>query len=90
MIRHLRDSKVGKMFNSTFLDFAFDLQNVCLDLVSDCFNSIVNLSIDYDIWLAALIPYNLPPKICMNQTSFILSLIIHGKPIPKKDMDVYL
>ncbi|XP_057719247.1 uncharacterized protein LOC130933641 [Arachis stenosperma] len=44
----------------------------------------------YSIWPVILIPYNLPPWLCMKQTSFILSMIIPGPKIPGNDIDIYL
>ena len=37
-----------------------------------------------------LIPYNLPPWLCMKQQSFILSLLISSPKGPESDIDVYL
>lgn len=44
----------------------------------------------HSTWPVVLIPYNLPPWICMKQTSFILSMIIPGPDSPGNDIDVYL
>ncbi|WVZ85684.1 LOW QUALITY PROTEIN: hypothetical protein U9M48_032579 [Paspalum notatum var. saurae] len=37
-----------------------------------------------------LVPYNLPPWICMKQTSLLLSMTIPGPNSPGNDVDVYL
>ena len=42
------------------------------------------------MWLVVLIPYNLPPWICMKQTFFMLSLLIPGPTSPGNDIDIYL
>nr|GEX07497.1 hypothetical protein [Tanacetum cinerariifolium] len=34
--------------------------------------------------------YNLPPWLCMKESSFMLTLLIHGPKSPSKDIDVYL
>ncbi|XP_075074837.1 uncharacterized protein LOC142162387 [Nicotiana tabacum] len=44
----------------------------------------------YSIWPVLLIPYNLPPWMCMKHTSFILSMIIPRKHMPRNNIDVYL
>ncbi|XP_074297821.1 uncharacterized protein LOC141628602 [Silene latifolia] len=44
----------------------------------------------YSTWPVILIPYNLPPWLCMKPSSFILSCIIPGKSSPGIDIDVYL
>ncbi|GJX08844.1 hypothetical protein Tco_0196776 [Tanacetum coccineum] len=43
-----------------------------------------------ETWPVLLIPYNLPPWICMKRQSFILSSIIPGEKAPGNDIDVYL
>ena len=44
----------------------------------------------YSTWHVVLIPYNLPPWVCMKPSSFILSLIIPGKSSPGINIDVFL
>jgi len=63
---------------------------VRLGLATDGFNPYDNLSTSHSIWPVVLIPYNLPPWMCMEQSSFILSMIIPGKRAPGNDIDVYL
>lgn len=48
------------------------------------------MNTNYSTWQVVLIPYNLPPWLCMKPTSFILSLLILGKSSPGIDIDVYL
>ena len=47
------------------------------------------MSIVPNIWPVILIPYNLPPWMCMKQTYFMLSLLIPGPKSPGNDIDVY-
>ncbi|GJS87063.1 hypothetical protein Tco_0769699 [Tanacetum coccineum] len=49
-----------------------------------------NLSQAYSMWLVILTTYNLPPRLCMKESSFMLTLLIHGPKSPGKDIDVYL
>ena len=44
----------------------------------------------YSVWPVVLIPYNLPPWLCMKSTSFILSTIVPRPTSPGNDIDVYL
>ncbi|XP_052198329.1 uncharacterized protein LOC127805620 [Diospyros lotus] len=90
LMRHPRDSEAWKRFDETHIEFASDPRNVRLGLASDGFNPFRTLSTNYSIWPVILIPYNLPPWMCMKQTSFILSMIIPGKQMPGNDIDVYL
>ncbi|XP_027351197.1 uncharacterized protein LOC113862307 [Abrus precatorius] len=76
ILRHPRDSKAWKKFDLMYTKFVLDSRNVRLGLATDGFNPFGNLSTSYSIWPVMLIPYNLPPWMCMKQSSFILSMII--------------
>ena len=65
-------------------------KNVRLGLRLDGFNPFGNMSTSHSTWPIMIIPYNLPPWMCMKQTSFILSLIIPGPKSHEIDIDVYL
>ncbi|KAL3358732.1 hypothetical protein AABB24_015704 [Solanum stoloniferum] len=90
LMRHPRDSQAWKTFDLLHPEFAADLRNVRLGLASDGFNPFGAMSTTYSIWTVILIPYNRPPWECMNQSSFILSMIILGKKKAGNDIDVYL
>lgn len=90
LLRHPRDGEAWKTFDLIHPEFSSDPRNVRLGLATDGFNPARTLSSTYSIWPVFLIPYNLPPWICMNHTSFILSMIIPGKQSPGNNIDVYL
>ena len=90
LLRHPRDSKAWKHFDLTNSWFATDPWNVRLALATDGFNPHGNMTQSYSIWPIILIPYNMPPWVCMKQTSFIISTLIPGKHMPGNDIDVYL
>ncbi|XP_039129148.1 uncharacterized protein LOC120265343 [Dioscorea cayenensis subsp. rotundata] len=90
LLRHPRDSEAWKRFDSTNSLFAANPRNVCVALTTDGFNPHGNMSQSYSIWLVVLIPYNMPPWVCMKNSSFIISTIIPGKHMPGNDIDVYL
>ncbi|KAK8559251.1 hypothetical protein V6N12_042532 [Hibiscus sabdariffa] len=48
------------------------------------------MSTSYSTWPVVLVPYNLPPWLCMKQSSFILSMIIPDEKGPGNDIDIYL
>ena len=73
-----------------FPEFAAEIRNVRLGLASDGFNPFGTMSISHSSWPVILMPYNLPPWLCMKQSYFILSLIIPGPKAPGNDIDVYL
>ena len=89
-MRHPRDGDAWKAFNNEFPDFAGEPRNVRLGLASDGFNPFGACNQKHSIWPVVLIPYNLPPWMCMKQSSFILSTIIPGPKSPGNDIDVYL
>lgn len=64
--------------------------NLRLGLATDGFNPFGRLDSRYSIWPVVLIPYNLPPWLCMNKENFILSLLIPGPHSPGNNIDVYL
>ncbi|KAG8493197.1 hypothetical protein CXB51_010617 [Gossypium anomalum] len=65
LLRHPADSLAWKSFDSKFPSFATDPQNVRLGLASDGFNPYKIMSTSYSTWPVVLVPYNLPPWICM-------------------------
>nr|GFC25023.1 hypothetical protein [Tanacetum cinerariifolium] len=72
------------------LDFAAELINVRLRLASAGFNPFGNLSQSYSMWPVILTTYNLPPLLCMKESSFMLTLLIIGPRSSGKDIDIYL
>ncbi|GJW08126.1 hypothetical protein Tco_1570549, partial [Tanacetum coccineum] len=42
------------------------------------------------MWSVILTTYNLPPWLCMKESSFMLTLLIPGHKSPGKDIDVYM
>lgn len=90
ILRHPADSKAWKDFDSKHPDFAVDPRNVRLGLASDGFNPFKNMSVAHSTWPVVIIPYNLPPWLCMKQTNFILTLLIPGPKSPGNKIDVYL
>ncbi|KAG8492437.1 hypothetical protein CXB51_009690 [Gossypium anomalum] len=90
LLRHPADSLAWKSFDSKFPSFASDPRNVRLGVAADGFNPFKIMSTSYSTWPVVLVPYNLPPWICMKQSSFILSMIIPGEKGPGNDIDIYL
>lgn len=90
VLRHPADSLTWKRFDDQYTFFSSDPRNVRLGLASDGFNPFGMMSTSYSMWPVVLIPYNLPPWLCMKQPNFILSLLISGPKGPGNDIDVYL
>ncbi|XP_057779474.1 uncharacterized protein LOC130998054 [Salvia miltiorrhiza] len=90
LLRHPADGEAWKKFDQLHPEFAADPRSVRLALASDGFNPFRTMSTTYSTWPVLLIPYNLPPWLCMKQTSLILSMIIPGEKGPGNDIDIFL
>jgi hypothetical protein len=84
LMRHPADSFAWKDFDRRYPNFSCDPRNVRLGLASDGFNPFKTMTISHSTWPVVLIPYNLPPWMCMKQPNFILSLLIPGQRNGKK------
>ncbi|XP_050278453.1 uncharacterized protein LOC126719982 [Quercus robur] len=89
-MRQPTDSDAWKMFDTTHLQFLSEPRNVRLGLVVDGFNPFGIMSSTHSTWPVMLVPYDLPPWLCMKQSSLILSLLIPGPTSPGIAIDVYL
>jgi hypothetical protein len=90
LMRHPIDSAIWKAANIAHPEFAKETRNVRLGLATDGFNPFGNLSTNQSIWPVILVPYNLPPSLCMRKEFSILSLLIPGPKAPGDDIDVFL
>ncbi|KAH0704352.1 hypothetical protein KY285_018630 [Solanum tuberosum] len=90
LLRHPRDGKAWKHFDSFYPDFALKTRNVRFALATDGFNPFGNLSSSVSIWPVMLYIYNYPPWCFMKQSSLIMSMIIPGPKMPENSIDVYL
>ncbi|XP_023893695.1 uncharacterized protein LOC112005636 [Quercus suber] len=84
------DSDAWKMFDSKHLEFLSSPRNVRLGLTADGFNPFEIMSTSHSTWPVMLVPYNLPPWLCMKRSSLILSLVILGPTSLGIAIDVYL
>nr|XP_027067486.1 uncharacterized protein LOC113693107 [Coffea arabica] len=89
-MRHPADSLSWQTFDFHHLEFSQDSRNVRLGLASDGFNPFKNMSSTHSTWPVILMPYNLPPWMCMKQPNFMLSLLIPGPFAPGNNIDIYL
>jgi hypothetical protein len=90
LLRHPADGQAWKAFDAQYADFASDPRNVRLGLAADGFNPFGNMSTSHSTWPVILVPYNLPPWMCMKRSSLMLSLLIPGPKSPSFKIDVYL
>ncbi|GJY96570.1 reverse transcriptase domain-containing protein [Tanacetum coccineum] len=89
-MQHPVDGRARKNFDTKYPNFAKEPRNIRLGLAADGFNPFGNLSQAYSMWPVILTTYNLPPWLCMKDSSFMLTLLIPGPKSPGKDVDVYL
>ena len=90
LLGYSADFEAWKSFDSKYIEFSSKPRNVRLGLATDGFNPYGIMSSTYSTWPVILIPYNLPPWMCMKRSSFMLSLLIPGPTSPGNDIDVYL
>ncbi|GJV72225.1 retrotransposon gag domain, retroviral aspartyl protease [Tanacetum coccineum] len=89
-MQHPIDGRAWKNFDTKYPNFVKEPRNVRLGLAADGFNLLGNLSQSYSMWPMILTTCNLPPWLCMKESSFMLTLLIPGPKSPGKDIDVYL
>nr|XP_051197060.1 uncharacterized protein LOC127310421 [Lolium perenne] len=89
-LSHPTDGDAWKDFDNIHKDFAADARNIRLGLATDGFNPYGNMSNSYNMWPVFVVPYNLPPWACMDQSNFMLTLLIPGPSSPGKDFDVFM
>ena len=87
---HPVDGEAWKEFDNKHGDFVADPRNIKLGIATDGFNPFGNMSTSYSMWLVFVVPYNLPPWACMDQSNFMMSLLIPGPESPGKDFDVFM
>nr|GFA73420.1 hypothetical protein [Tanacetum cinerariifolium] len=86
-MHHLVDGRTWKNFDTKYPNFAKEPRNVRLGLAADGFNPFGNLNQAYNMWSVILTTYNLPPWLCMKESSFMLTLLIPGPKSPGKDIN---
>ena len=89
-LRHPADSQAWKAIDSRYPDFASDSRNIRFGIASDGFNPFGMMSSTYSCWPVVLVPYNLPPWLCMKSSSLMLALIIPGPSYPGKNFHVLM
>ena len=89
-MRYCSDSIAWKHFNIVHPDFAVENRNVRLGLCIDGFQPYRQSGQQYSSWPVILMVYNLPPWLCMKETSIFLTMLVPGLRNPKQKLDVFL
>jgi hypothetical protein len=87
---HPSDGEAWKSFDDMFPRFAEEPRNVRLGLCTDGFTPFTFGAASYSCWPVFLVPYNLPPAMCMKKENIFLTLIVPGPQHPGKNLDVYM
>ncbi|CAM8934267.1 unnamed protein product [Rhodiola kirilowii] len=89
-IRHHPDGESWKAFDEEFPQFASEIRNLRLGLATDGFNPFGASGLSHSTWHIVLMPYNLPPHICMKKEMNILCMLISGPKSPDKCLNVFM
>ena len=89
-LSHPAHGEAWKEFDTKHGDFDADPRNIKLGIATDGFNPFGNMSTSYSMWPVFVVSYNLPPWACMDQSNFMMSLLIPGLESPGKDFDVFM
>ena len=87
---HPADGEAWQDFDREFPDFAKDARNLRLGLATDGFNPFSEKNTKYSMWPVFVLPYNLPPWACMEESNFMMAFLIPGPTSPGKDFDIFL
>lgn len=90
VMMHPSDGEAWKHFDKEFPEFAKEPRNVRLGLCTDGFTPFSFSAAPYSCWPVFLVPYNLPPSMCMKKENIFLTLVIPGPQHPGKNWDVYM
>jgi hypothetical protein len=80
----------GKISIENLWIFAKDARNLRLGLPTDGFNPFSEKNTKYIMWLVFVVPYNRLPWECMEESNFMMTLLIPGPTSPEKDFDLFL
>ncbi|XP_020254313.1 uncharacterized protein LOC109831399 [Asparagus officinalis] len=87
---HPRDSPAWKNFDKLHPIFSQDPRNIRLGLASDGFCPFSFNGNPHSTWPVVMMIYNLSPWLAMDQSYFMMPLLIDGPSSPGNNIDVYL
>jgi hypothetical protein len=88
-LAHPADTEAWKEVDKKYPDFAKEPRNVRLGLSTDGFTPFNHTASSYSCWPVFIVPYNLPPALCMKQQNIFLNMVIPGPKHPGKNIDVF-
>jgi hypothetical protein len=87
---HPSDGEARKVLDKLDADFASDTRNVRFGLVTDGFDLFSTNSTPYSCRPIFVVPYNLPPSLCMKFEFMFLCLIVPSSEAPGSRINVML
>jgi hypothetical protein len=87
---HPADGDAWQDFYKEYPEFARDARNIRLGIATDGFNPFSEQNTRYNMWPVFVVPYNLLPWACVEESNFIMASLIPGPKSPGKDFDVFL
>jgi hypothetical protein len=75
---HPSDSDIWKALDNFDPEFARDVRNLRIGLATDGFTPFGGNATPYSCWLMFVVPYNLPPSLCMKYEIIFPCVIIPG------------
>jgi hypothetical protein len=85
-LSHPADGEAWKEFNKSWPKFVEDARNLRLGLATNGFNPFGNMNNSYSMWPVFVVPYNMPPWVCMEESNFMMALLIPRPSSPSKDL----
>ena len=73
-----------------YSQFASDIRNIHIALSTDGCSAFRASTAPCSLWPIVLIPYNLPPSMCMQKEFNILTMLISGPKSPGKCLNVFM
>ena len=87
---HPSDAPAWKHLDQWFPDFASEVRNIRLGLFADGFQPFSHSGQQYSLWYVVVMPYNLPPDLCMKEEFMFLIVLVPGPTNPKENIDIFL
>jgi hypothetical protein len=84
-LSHPVDGEAWKEFNKRWNKIAKDARNHRLGLATKGFNPFGNMNNSYSMCPVFVVPYNMPPWVCVEESNFMMALLIPGPSSPSKD-----
>ena len=90
IMAHPADGEAWQALDRFDADFARDPRNVRLGLSTDGFTPFNTSATPYSCWPVFIMPYNLPPDMCLKEGFIFLALVIPGPKHPGKNINLYM